>query len=308
MTDWSIWMLEYARRPEQPVGLVLYGYWNAGTVAVPFSYVYMESPEHRVLVDVGYDAESYGGQLAQNDGVVGWQDARQVLAAVGRSPEDIDVVLITHAHFDHIGNLAAFPNAHVFLQGREVEAWDEILGRGRAFSRLAGALDPADLLHLASLRQQGRLTLLAGPTEQLLPGVSVRTAFDTHTAGSQYVVVQSRQGDWVMAGDNIYSYGNVEGDGDGSLIPIGFSAGSQTNNLLSMQDMLTAAGGSRRLVIVHEGETFQRHPSAVGSGGLRIAELCLAPGMPSRLPGPVAGSGTGGADGGRATPAPDTTA
>ncbi len=284
MKDWSIWMLEYARRPEQPVGLVLYGYWNAGTVAVPFSYVYLESPNSRVLLDVGYDAHSYGGQLARGDGVISWQDASTVLGGIGRTPEDIDAIVITHAHFDHIGNLSSFPNAHVYLQGREVQEWEQILASGHLFSRLAGALDPADLLHLAALKQRGRLTLLDGPVDQLLPGVSVRPAFDTHTPGSQYVVVETEPGAWVMAGDNVYSYRNVEGDGDGSYIPIGFSAGSQTKNLRSMHDMVIAAGGTQRLIIVHEGETFSRFPSGHGSSGLRIAEMHLARGMPSRLP------------------------
>ncbi len=282
-TDWSIWMLEYARRPEQPVGLILYGYWNAGTVAVPFSYVYLESPDLRVLVDVGYDDRSYGGDLARGDGVVEWQDARAVLGAVGRTPEDIEAVLITHAHFDHIGNLGAFPNAHVYLQEREVREWEQVLESGARFSRLTGALDPADLLHLAALKQEGRLTLLAGSVDDVLPGISVRTAFDTHTGGSQYVVVQTERGPWVVAGDNIFSYRNVEGDGDGSYIPIGFSAGSQTQNLRSMHEMADIADGTSRLVIVHEGETFSRFPSGTGAGGLRIAELHLAAGRPSLL-------------------------
>lgn len=97
------------------------------------------------------------------------------------------------------------------------------------------------------------------------------------------MVVQTERGPWVVAGDNIFSYRNVEGDGDGSYIPIGFSAGSQTQNLRSMHEMADIADGTSRLVIVHEGETFSRFPSGTGAGGLRIAELHLAAGRPSLL-------------------------
>jgi N-acyl homoserine lactone hydrolase len=43
------------------------------------------------------------------------------------------------------------------------------------------------------------------------PGRAVRPAFDTHTAGSQVVAVSNEaDGEWVFAGDNVYSYENLE--------------------------------------------------------------------------------------------------
>jgi hypothetical protein len=89
----------------------------------------------------------------------------------------------------------------------------------------------------------------------------------------------------VVTGDNLYSYENAEGiDGSGQYVAIGFGGGSAWNNLLSIDEMVTAAGGTERLVIVHENETFRRHPSWRGSDGLAVAELHLAPGVASRIP------------------------
>jgi N-acyl homoserine lactone hydrolase len=283
MNDWSIWMLEYATRPEQPIGLVLYGSWNAGTMSVPFSYVYLENGRRSVLIDVGFDEASYGGELARGDGVVNWQSPERVLAKVGKKPADIDAIVVTHAHYDHANNLQAFPNAQVYLQSRELSEWERILALGSNFSSLAGALDPADLLHLAALKERGMLTLIDGDMDNILPGISVRTAFDTHTAGSQYVVIDSRAGSWVVAGDNIYSYANVEGIGGKGYIPIGYAAGSQTENLMSIHQMAQIADGTSRLIVVHEGKTFERFPSRTADDGLRVAELHLAAGVPSRL-------------------------
>jgi hypothetical protein len=53
--------------------------------------------------------------------------------------------------------------------------------------------------------------------------------------------------------------------------------------------MTKTAGGTDRLVIVHEYETFARHPSRRYDDELSVAELLLAPGEPSRLgPAPAA--------------------
>ena len=46
-----------------------------------------------------------------------------MLAECGVTPEEVSNIFITHAHFDRMGNLEAFPNATVYIQERELSKW-----------------------------------------------------------------------------------------------------------------------------------------------------------------------------------------
>jgi len=85
----------------------------------PVNAFLVRMPGRTILVDtgIGKDPDEDSGHLAEQ------------LAAAGVAPADIDLVLITHDHFDHIGGLLkadgtrAFPKATLRVARREHELW-----------------------------------------------------------------------------------------------------------------------------------------------------------------------------------------
>src|SRR5258708_16023746 len=110
------------------------------------------------------------------------------LPAAGVAPEDIDIVINTHLHFDHCGwntvrrgdrMVATFPNAKYYVQKQEWEHGRLQLERD-AISYMSPNYDP--------LLESGQMVLLNGDRE-LLPGISVKV-FPGHTANMQAVIIE----------------------------------------------------------------------------------------------------------------------
>jgi glyoxylase-like metal-dependent hydrolase (beta-lactamase superfamily II) len=111
------------------------------------------------------------------------------LAAGGVAPEDIDIVINTHLHFDHCGwntlrkdgkIVPTFPRAKYYAPEGEWQYARHPSERD-AISYIPDNYDP--------LVQSGQMTLLKGG-EEIVPGISVKT-FPGHTASMQAVVVES---------------------------------------------------------------------------------------------------------------------
>ncbi len=112
------------------------------------------------------------------------------LAAAGISPEDIDIVINTHLHFDHCGwntirdkdgkIVPTFPRAKYYAPEGEWQYARKPSERD-AISYISENYDP--------LVESGQMTLLKGG-EEIVPGISVKT-FPGHTASMQAVIVES---------------------------------------------------------------------------------------------------------------------
>jgi N-acyl homoserine lactone hydrolase len=284
VADYSIWVIEFARA-RSPLGLLLHG--QAGEREIPYCFTVLRSPEHTILVDAGYADTGRGRELAGEDGITVWRDPAELLARAGAAPADVDAILVTHAHFDHLGNVAAFPNATVYIQRREMEKWSWAVSLPRSMDWLKQGVSLYDLAMLLRLAGDGRLRLVDGPAENVFPGISLVPDFDTHTYGHQHVVIRNESsGVWVVPGDVMYLYANIEGvGGDGRYVPIGLAMGSQENCMLALDELMRVTGGeTSRILPGHEQLLWQRHPSGRYVDGLHLAEVCLRPGEASRLP------------------------
>ncbi len=115
------------------------------------------------------------------------------LAAAGVAPEDVDIVINSHLHFDHCGwntvrdkngqIVPTFPRAKYYAPEGEWQYARRPSERD-AISFIPENYDP--------LVESGQMTLLKGG-EEILPGISVKT-FPGHTAHMLAVIVNGRPG------------------------------------------------------------------------------------------------------------------
>ncbi len=142
--------------------------------------------KQNVLVDTGI-----GNKLSEKMVKVYGQPAKLLdnLAAGGVGPEDVDVVINTHLHFDHCGwntvrqgdrVAATFPKARYYVQEGEWRHAQEQHVRD-AVSYISDNYNP--------LIDSGQMRLLHGDQE-IVPGVSVQI-FPGHTAHMQAVIVRN---------------------------------------------------------------------------------------------------------------------
>jgi hypothetical protein len=146
-------------------------------------------------------------------------------------------------------------------------------------------IDPADILRTVDLARQGRLVCVNGDRENVLPGIHLHAAFNTHTWASMWVEVQNEP-NWVFCGDLAYTHENLQGfdAADPEYVPVGLATGSQVNLIMTTDEMIKAAAGDFTHVIpVHEDRLKDLFPSRLTESGVRITELALADGEASRI-------------------------
>jgi len=152
----------------------------------------------RVLVETG-NGDKFSPKLKELYGIDHDRSILHALAEIGVEPESIDVVVMTHLHFDHSGGATraagaglapTFPRARHVVQRRELEAALHPHARNRA-SYLAENLGP--------LYDAGLIEAVDGEVE-VVPGVRVMPT-PGHTPGHQSVLIDGGGEKAVFLGD-----------------------------------------------------------------------------------------------------------
>jgi len=155
-------------------------------VPVGLNSIVVQTGKQTVLIETGI-----GNKLSEKMQMIYGQPAKLLenLSAAGVSPEEIDIVINSHLHFDHCGwntirqdgkVVATFPKAKYYAPEGEWRHGHKPLERD-AISYIGENYDP--------LVESGQMKLLRGDQE-IVPGVSVKV-FPGHTETMQAIILQS---------------------------------------------------------------------------------------------------------------------
>ncbi len=292
MADYSIWLLEFCNIPAHPARAIYTGYYAEGeSFYFPESVTLLKGDRKNILVDCGVNWSNPAmAAFAEQYSIVNRRNTDDMLREIGVAPEDIDAIILTHAHFDHMGALSLFPNAQVYLQRDELFLWLEAMAKPGTYSLMREAVHISNFHEVLDVLAQGRLTLLDGPVDNLFPGIHIQVERLGHSFASQLVVIENdidgKKDEYIVVGDVVYSTHNLTGAGDiKSFIPnTSYAAGSVYYTLQTYEKICNLVKGDMNKVIIgHDRESWERHPSITLKSGMHLAEVYLAPGEPTKL-------------------------
>ncbi|GHU55809.1 hypothetical protein FACS189442_3800 [Spirochaetia bacterium] len=160
-------------------------YFPNGTYQSEVNTFLIRGNGHTVVVDTGF-----GGAIFEN------------MRQLGVKPEDVDAVLLTHLHGDHIGGLqkdgkSLFPRARVYLAKQERDYWVDTAANAGARAALAPYGAKVETFLPGNI---------GGTAQEILPGIRVAAAFG-HTPGHTVFLLESRGEKLLIWGDLMHVQG-----------------------------------------------------------------------------------------------------
>jgi glyoxylase-like metal-dependent hydrolase (beta-lactamase superfamily II) len=199
---YEVHALRYASLHNRRARDIFVGHPDDGRMLDMACYVWLiRNDERTVLLDCGFNRERgipRGSQAYDHDPAED-RDLVELLARSGVSPGDVDHVVVSHMHADHIGNLDLFTHARFCVARGEYAHWVGALAQG---ADMTHAVQADEIEAMTRLHEAGRVDLVDG-TAELLPGIVV-TEVGGHSPGLLITEVRTASGSAVLASDAVH--------------------------------------------------------------------------------------------------------
>jgi glyoxylase-like metal-dependent hydrolase (beta-lactamase superfamily II) len=171
-----------------------------GPIGMDYFFWVVRNACRTIVVDTGFSAT--GGANRKRTTLIepaAAFDALGVYRAAGPP------VVVTHAHYDHIGNLDLFGASPLTVAAAEYDFWT---GPYATRTLVHHSVEDAEIDHLRRAAREGRLRTFADEVD-LAPGVRV-LRIGGHTPGQSVVTVNTSAGVVLLASDSVHYYEELE--------------------------------------------------------------------------------------------------
>jgi len=173
-----------------------------GPFTVDYHLWVLRSATATVLVDTGF---ARGAAEARGRTVL--VEPAEAYRRLGVDTGAGHPVVITHGHYDHIGNVHLFPRSPIVVSGAELDFWTSPMAEKTLIAHFA---EPAEVAELTRAEREGRLQRFSGSVE-VAPGVVV-TEVGGHTPGQCMVTVPTAAGTVLLTSDAVHFTEELERD------------------------------------------------------------------------------------------------
>ncbi len=244
--DYEVYAIRYATLARKASDNFIGGDPHEDASALDFFVWLARSPSRAFVIDTGF-----GAQAAERRGRKILLSPDIGLARLGVEAAAVRDVVITHLHYDHVGNFAMFPKATFHLQDAEMQY---ATGRHMAHDVFSHAYEVEEVVAMVRRVYEGRVEFHDGDA-LLAPGLSLHR-IGGHTMGLQSVRVHTRIGWIVLASDATHLYANM---GEVRPFPIVYDVGAMVEGYRRLREL---ADDVRYVVPGHDPLVMQRYPAA----------------------------------------------
>jgi glyoxylase-like metal-dependent hydrolase (beta-lactamase superfamily II) len=246
--NYSIQAIRYATSPGASVSELVVGGPKDQKIDLAMVIWLIRGGGYTILFDSGFHRDTFTKEYPMKD----YLRPDLAVKTAGVDPADVTDIVISHAHWDHMGGLDLFPKAQVWIQKAEyryytMDAWQP--GGDH------GGIDPEDVKVLVKLNTEGRVHMVDGDNVEIFSGIRAYTG-SRHTYASQYLRVDGNP-PYVLASDNVYLYFNLKTH----LASATFSDADHTANIAQQSRMIQLAGSPDRVVPGHDPLQFEKFPT-----------------------------------------------
>jgi glyoxylase-like metal-dependent hydrolase (beta-lactamase superfamily II) len=244
--EYSIDAIRYANSPGDPVDSLVIGAPKGEKIDTVYVLWVIRGGGRIILFDSGFHRPRWFKEWTIRD----YLRPDEAVRLVGVKPEEVTDVVISHAHWDHMGGIDLFPKAIVWIQKEEFRYYTQDAWQPGGNH---DGIDPEDVQQLVRLNTEARLHLVDGDNVEIFPGIRSYTGA-RHTFASQYLRIDGSP-PFILASDNVYLYRNLLEHRASAT----FSEADYPANIKNQERMIAFAGSVNRVIPGHDALQFQKY-------------------------------------------------